>query len=150
MCSAVKAYARPITTYSPSVSGDLGLYNPYRNYGRMCRLALDNFMEEQKRKFKQLLSNNAWDYDPDNLVVTHLVGGRPGGTPYEIPLDKMPDSAAVLDLIAQVAQKEWVTPRIVGDLVLLLDAVLGLQGNYCGGASRPGGPRGLPLPPLPE
>ena len=114
-------------------------------------LDFDNLMEERRSAFKELLSKNAWDYDPDNLVVTHLIGGRPNGTPYEVPLDKMPDSAAVLDLIAQVAQKPWVTPHILGDLVLLVDAVLGLQDNYCGGTSRPGGPLGgIPLRPLPE
>ena len=111
---------------------------------------IGDVLEEQKRNFKELLSNNVWDYDPDNMVMTHLIGGRQGGTPYEIPFDKMSDSAAVLDWIAQVAQKTWATPRIVGDMVLLLDAVLDLQGNYCGGCSRIGGPKGLPLPPLPE
>ena len=110
----------------------------------------DKLMEDEKREFKELLSKNVWNYDPDNSVVTHLIGGSTNGTPYEIPLDQMPDSAAVLDWIAQVAQKTWATPLILGDLVLLLDAVLGLQDNYCGGASRPGGPRALPLRPLPE
>lgn len=112
--------------------------------------SFEDYKEEQNRAFKELLANNEWDYDPDNLTVTHFIGGRDGGTPYEIPVDTMTDAAAVLDWIAQVAQKIWATPRIIGDLVLLLDAVLGFQGNYCGSGIRPGVLPELPLRPLPD
>ena len=85
---------------------------------------VEDFREERERNFKELLSNNVWEYDQDNKIITHLIEGR---VPYEIPFDQMTDSAAVLDWIAQVAEKTWATPRIVGDMVLLLDAVLGLR-----------------------
>ena len=111
-------------------------------------LDYDKLMEDQKQEFKKLLDNNVWDYRPEEFVVSHAIGGDLNAPTYEVALDKMPDSAAVLDNIAQVCEKTWATPVVVGDLVILLNAVLGLQGNYCGGASRRGGPI-ADLPPLP-
>jgi hypothetical protein len=51
---------------------------------------------------------------------------------YEIDLDRVPDSAAVLDWIAQVSAKYWCTPERMGYLVQALDDILELQQNYCG------------------
>ena len=48
----------------------------------------------------------------------------------------MTTSAAVLDWIAQISQKAWATPKVVGDLVRLLDALLDLQANYCSSGSE--------------
>jgi len=43
----------------------------------------------------------------------------------------------VLDWIIQVASKTWATPEIIGDLVLALDGIFGLQASFCsGGADR--------------
>ena len=66
----------------------------------------------------------------------------------QVYLTQMPDSEAVLDWITQVSKKNWATPLIVGDLVILLNAVLHFQGNYCGGAmTREGCP--VELRPIP-
>ena len=108
----------------------------------------EEMREEWSNELRKILSTNVWTYEPDAFLLTYPIHGDPDGPCYEVALDAMPDAAAVLDWIAQVSQKTWATPRIVGDLVLLLDAVLDLQGSYCGQSARPGKPPN-PLPPLP-
>ena len=51
--------------------------------------------------------------------------------PYEIDLQGITTSAAVLDWIAQINAKDWGTPKVVGDLVRKLDELWDLKGNYC-------------------
>lgn len=63
-----------------------------------------------------------WEYcDDETLVCEH----------YEVDLDRMKSSAAVLDWIIQVSHKTWATPRYVSNLVYALDDILRLQENYC-------------------
>ena len=50
---------------------------------------------------------------------------------YEVDLEEMESSAAVLDWIVQVSNKTWATPVVVGELVRSIDRVLDLQANYC-------------------
>ena len=75
--------------------------------------------------------DNCWDYDAQRQVLQFRE--EPHQSPYEIDLRSMTSSAVVLDWIAQINGKIWGTPKVVGDLVRLLDAVLDLQGNYCSG-----------------
>lgn len=110
-------------------------------------MPLDEMREEWSKELSGILSTNVWTYSPDAFLLTYPIHGDPEGPRYEVALNEMPDSAAVLDWIAQVSRKAWATPRIVGDLVLLLDAVLDLQSSYCGQSARPGKPP-HPLPPL--
>ena len=51
---------------------------------------------------------------------------------YEVDLEELEGSAAVLDWIVQVSKKTWPTPAVVGELVRSIDQVLDLQANYCG------------------
>ena len=75
---------------------------------------------------KVALEDNSWEYDADVLVLRYDY--------YEVDLERMRTSAEVLDWIVQVSHKgAWGTPKVVGDLVRLVDAILGLQQNYCGG-----------------
>jgi hypothetical protein len=62
----------------------------------------------------------------------------------------MPGSGAVLDWITQVSKKSWAKPRVTGDLVKLLDAILDLQGNYCGMAGQQDGCLVATLRPIPS
>ena len=50
---------------------------------------------------------------------------------YEVDLEEMESTAAVLDWIVQVSKKTWATPAVVGELVRSIDQVLNLQANYC-------------------
>lgn len=111
-------------------------------------MSLEELREERRRELERILSENVWVYDPDAFSLTYFIDGNPDGPSYDVGLDRMPDAAAVLDWIAQVRQKTWATPRVIGDLVILLDEVLGIQGNYSGPSVRYGKPPG-PLPPLP-
>ena len=72
-----------------------------------------------------------WRYDREDRVVVYTPAGNDPPARYDILLEGMTTSAAVLDWIAQVSRKTWATPRVVGDLVRLLDALLDLQANYC-------------------
>ena len=51
---------------------------------------------------------------------------------YEVDLDRMKTSAAVLDWIIQLSHKSWVTKKDLADLVYAIDDILRLQQNYCG------------------
>lgn len=75
----------------------------------------------------EALKDNVWRYDREDRVVVYAHSP----VHYDILLDGMTTSAAVLDWIAQVSSKTWATPKVVGDLVRLLDALLDLQANYC-------------------
>lgn len=59
---------------------------------------------------------------------------------YEIDLERCKTAVEILDWLAQVAGKSWATPDMLGWLLLALNELLSLQGNYCGcGIER--GPR---------
>lgn len=62
-----------------------------------------------------------------NTLTIHVHGAYN----YEIDLDTCTRSAKVLDWIAQIANKSWTTPEIIGDLVLAMDENLHLQANIC-------------------
>jgi len=68
-----------------------------------------------------------WNFNESNLTLNF--NEWPG---YQINLERCATSAQVLDWIAQIAQKTWATPEIVGALVKALDRCLDLQGNLCG------------------
>ena len=80
--------------------------------------------------------NNSWECDCQSHVLRFRV--EPKQRPYEIDLLSITTSAAALDWISQINGKIWGTPKVVGDLVRLLDAVLDLQGNYCSGGLERG------------
>jgi len=66
-----------------------------------------------------------WRFRPDNLTVEHDDG-------YYIDLERMHNSAGVLDWIAQVAGKELrFTAADVGHLVRALDELIELQAHVC-------------------
>ena len=64
-----------------------------------------------------------WRYKPSTLVLTC--------DRYEVDLERIPSSAAVLDWIAQVSRKQWADAETVAGLVHALDDCLHLQANYC-------------------
>lgn len=88
---------------------------------------VDYFVEAP---FREVLANNVWRYDPENRVVSR--------DHYEVPLDQMPDSNAILAWLDHVGSKTWATSEVIGDLVLILNAVLGFRANYCGIGIRNG------------
>ena len=51
---------------------------------------------------------------------------------YAVDLEDCYNSASTLDWVAQVAEKSWVSSADIGDLVLALNDVIGLQQNICG------------------
>ena len=75
-----------------------------------------------------------WFYDS---AAYQVVGSFPaaGRHPreYGIFLSSCRHSAEVLDWIAQFAKKAWTTPEQIGQLVIILNDLIGLQENVCGG-----------------
>ena len=67
----------------------------------------------------EALKDNVWRYDREDRVVVYTPAGNDPPARYDILLEGMTTSAAVLDWIAQVSRKTWATPRVVGDLVRL-------------------------------
>ena len=65
--------------------------------------------------------------DPVTLLRYRI---SPGGD-YEVDLEDMDCSAAVLDWIVQVSKKSWADRALVGELVESIDEILDLQGTYC-------------------
>lgn len=65
-----------------------------------------------------------WCYDPELMVLTHE-------DTYEVDLERMDDSASVLDWIAQVACKECYTEEDVGHLVRAINELMHLQATCC-------------------
>jgi hypothetical protein len=55
---------------------------------------------------------------------------------YQIPLEDMQNSAAILDWIYQVAEKTWASPADIGDLVHALEYIFG-RGVCGGGVDNP-------------
>jgi hypothetical protein len=53
---------------------------------------------------------------------------------YEVDLERISDSASMLDWISQIAKKTWATARVTRDLLNALEDVFHLQKNLCGGA----------------
>ena len=75
-----------------------------------------------------------WHYD-SKASVLRLEGTQMSGAfvDYEVDLGACRNSAEILDWIAQVAKKNWITPEIVYGLVVALDDLLDLQASICGG-----------------
>ena len=75
-----------------------------------------------------ILESNSWTWDRKRRLLTYPA--HSSGV-YEVDLERMPDARAVLNWISQVQKKTWATPKVVGDLVCLLDALLDFQGCIC-------------------
>jgi hypothetical protein len=68
-----------------------------------------------------------WEFDPKNLTLEHK------GEGYEIDLERIHTSAAVLDWIFQIQGKSWADAKTMHDLLRAFDDILSPQANYCPG-----------------
>ena len=66
-----------------------------------------------------------WVFEPKNLTLAHATEG------YEIDLEQVHSSAAILDWIFQIQQKQWADARTMHDLLRAIDDILSPQANYC-------------------
>ncbi len=74
-----------------------------------------------------------WKFVPDGLVLNLVVRGR---FLYEVDLERITDSAHMLDWIMQVRMKHWATNAIVGDLCSALMDLFRPQQTICGGGKN--------------
>lgn len=75
-----------------------------------------------------------WRYDADALTLAIYEGERLG---YEIDLERMQTSAAMLDWIFQVRGKSWCAPDVMASLLEALDEIFDPQSGMCrGGVER--------------
>ncbi len=68
-----------------------------------------------------------WVFDQKNLTLPHSSEG------YEIDLEKIHSSAAILDWIFQIQSKAWADEKTMHDLLRAFDGILDPQSNYCSG-----------------
>jgi hypothetical protein len=73
----------------------------------------------------------AFDAKSRSLTITTVNQFNVAIPQYTIPLDSMNDSASVLDWIAQLNEKTWVSPEDIGNLVKAIDDIFGLH-SFCG------------------
>jgi len=66
-----------------------------------------------------------WVFDSENLTLTNKAQD------YEIDLEKIHSSAAILDWIFQVLGKKWGDQETLHDLLLAFNEILEPQSNYC-------------------
>jgi hypothetical protein len=67
--------------------------------------------------------------------------------PYELDLERVADSAGLLDWIFQIHGKSWATARVTKDLLNALDSILHPQASLCSGACGSGrGGKTIPNP----
>jgi len=73
----------------------------------------------------------AWEYRPRTLELVFM-------DPYDVyavDLERMTDSAEMLDWIFQIRKKTWATPQVVSDFLEALRDLLNPQRNYCPGGT---------------
>lgn len=68
-----------------------------------------------------------WQFEPTSLTLTHT------GEGYEIDLERIHTSAALLDWIFQIQGKSWADAQTMYDLIEAFDEILSPQANYCSG-----------------
>ncbi len=66
-----------------------------------------------------------WVFNSENLTLTNKAQD------YEIDLEKIHSSAAILYWIFQVLGKKWGDQETLHDLLLAFDEILEPQSNYC-------------------
>jgi hypothetical protein len=68
-----------------------------------------------------------WRLVASNLTLQYKDGA------YEIDLEKITNSAQMLDWIFQIREKVWATPAVMTDLLSAFEALFSPQANLCGG-----------------
>ena len=69
-----------------------------------------------------------WKYNHKHQTIIGELGlDFPKGAMYVIPINRCRTSAQKCDWLAQIAEKTWGTPEVLGYLVQALDAVVGLR-----------------------
>jgi hypothetical protein len=71
-----------------------------------------------------------WTFD--DTTFTLVLNGEGEGD-YEIDLESITDSAAMLDWIIQLRIKTWATNDIIGDLLSAFEDIFQPQDTLCGG-----------------
>ena len=94
--------------------------------------------DEEHSKRVATLRWGDWVYDKELMTLTNLKHD------YEIDLEEVSDSAAILDWIFQVFNKEWNDPIAVYHLLEALEDLLNPQSNYCSRAILGGSGRCYP------
>ena len=66
-----------------------------------------------------------WVFNPKHLTLTH------SPEDYEIDLERIHSSAAILDWIFQIQGKDWADEQTLYDLLRAFRDILDPQANYC-------------------
>lgn len=73
----------------------------------------------------------SFDEDAGTVDINYVHHSQKRPRQYCLNVTEMFTSAAILDMVVQVAKKPWATNELVGALVKFLDRLLHIQGYYC-------------------
>jgi hypothetical protein len=77
-----------------------------------------------------------WTLNVTTVCLEIPIPPEPSDEIYQVPLERMTDSARILDWIFQLEEKTWVSPGDLGHLVEALAHIFG-RGVCGGGMDRP-------------
>lgn len=68
-----------------------------------------------------------WHYDAAARAVWLSIPGHSSHAEYYVDLARSHTAEARCDWLAQIAEKTWATPEILGQLVLAFDSLVGMR-----------------------
>lgn len=89
----------------------------------MRRLNITKILEDRTTETPKPKKWGRWTYDP-KLMTLEI-------DDYQIDLEPITSSAEILDWVAQIHGKAWITPKDFHDLLSALKSLLNPQAHYC-------------------
>lgn len=81
----------------------------------------------------KMWGNWRFEKEEHSLIISKSISpGEEEKDLHAVDLERCNSSAAILDWIAQISQKLWITREDIGYLVEALDDIFSLQSNFCG------------------
>ncbi len=81
-----------------------------------------------------------WTFNPKNACLEIEAGA--GGSLYQTPMDKIDNSARILDWVFQLEEKTWISPQDLKDFVRAIAYIFG-RGVASGGKDHPINPKAI-------
>ena len=100
---------------------------PFKKIGDTIDVQVQHLLSDERR-IEEALEGSGWRYD-EGYIEFH---GHYKGAVYAIYVEDIGDANTALRWISTINSKSWATPKVVGDFVKLLDAVLGLRSIIVG------------------
>lgn len=87
-------------------------------------------LEQRMLEIKKMLTNGftigVWEYRPKQMSIFHHEFS------YWISVERLTNSAEILDWLAQIRGKTWADSKAIGDLLEMINTLIPLQQYVCG------------------